>query len=119
MPDTTQEGIKQGGTKHGGICLCHPQMAREVTQLLGALANMQRLMVVALLREVDEMHVSDMAGKLGVNRASLSRHLGHLRELAVVTTRRHHNRVYYTLDHDKAAQIVGALGLDLAPIAEA
>lgn len=90
-------------------------MAGEVSKLLGALANEQRLMIVALLRETGEMHVKEIAQQLGVQRSSLSRHLSRLRELAVVRTRRNHNRVYYSLDHDKAARIITALGLVLAP----
>lgn len=103
------------GTKPSGACLCRTNMAGEVSELLGALANEQRLMVVALLREAGEMHVNDLAANLGVQRASLSRHLARLRELAVVTTRRHHNRIYYALNHKKAEQIVDALGIRFSP----
>mgnify|MGYP002265425161 CR=1 FL=1 len=97
-------------------CLCHTPMAGEVSQLLGGLANELRLLVVALLREVDEMHVNDIVERLEVNRIVLSRHLSRLRDMDVVTTRRHHNRIYYTLNHEKAGRIVAALGLDLAPL---
>ncbi len=95
------------------LCLCQTQRADEVSALLGALANQQRLMVVALLLESGEMHVNDIVDQLGGSRTALSRHLARLRELSVVTTRRHHNRIYYTLNHDKAARIVNALGIAL------
>lgn len=107
---------RRQSSERGKACLCHTQMAGEVSQLLGGLANEQRLLVVALLREVDEMHVNDIVTRLGVNRIVLSRHLGRLRELDVVSTRRHHNRIYYALNHEKAGRIVAALGLDLATL---
>ncbi len=99
------------GTKRSAACLCRHNMAGEVSHLLGGLAHYQRLMVVALLHDGAELHVNEMVEQLGVNRAALSRHLAKLRALKVVTTRRHRNRIYYALAHDKAATIVGALRL--------
>lgn len=100
-----------GQEETGDPCLCKTGMAGEVSRLLGALANDQRLMVIALLSEVEEMHVNDMVARLNVNRVSLSRHLARLRNLGAVTTRRHHNRVYYALNPGHAADIVAALKL--------
>ncbi|MFC1672648.1 ArsR/SmtB family transcription factor [Pseudomonadota bacterium] len=100
------------------FCLCHTDMAEEASQLLGDLANSQRLMVVALLHDQGEMHVNEMVEKLGVNRAALSRQLGRLRDQALVTTRRKHNRIYYSLDHAKAAAIVQSLSVMLSPDTE-
>jgi len=91
-------------------CLCHSNMAEEASQLLGDLANAERLMIVALLHEVGEMHVNAMVEILGANRASLSRQLGRLREQSIVTTRRKHNRIYYALSHSKAAELIKTIG---------
>ena len=104
MPKSTFETTNQSNA-----CLCQPHIASEVSRLLRGLGNTQRLMVVALLHETGEMHVSGMVEKLQVSRAALSRHLTHLRELRVVRTRRDQNRIYYTLDHDKARTIVQSL----------
>lgn len=100
--------------KPHGFCLCQTSMAEEASQLLGDLANSQRLMVVALLHEQGEMHVNEMVEQLGVNRAALSRQLSRLREQSLVTTRRKHNRIYYSLDHAKAAAIVQSLSVMLS-----
>ena len=91
-------------------CLCRPNLAEEACQLLSDLANTDRLMIVALLHELGEMHVNDMVAKLGANRASLSRQLGRLREQSIVTTRRKHNRIYYALSHGKAAALIKTIG---------
>jgi len=90
-------------------CLCRAHLVKEACGLLGGLANAERLMIVALLNELGELHVNEMVDKLGANRASLSRQLGHLRDQSVVTTRRKHNRIYYTLDHTRTAALIKTL----------
>lgn len=91
-------------------CLCHSSLANEASMLLGELANSERLMIVALLHELGEMHVNALVEILGAPRASLSRHLGRLRDQSIVTTRRKHNRIYYTLNHAKTAALVKSIG---------
>lgn len=90
-------------------CLCRSHIAEKATALLGELANAERLMIVALLHELGEMHVNEIVTALGANRASLSRHLGRLREQSIVTTRRRHNRIYYALSHHKAGEMIKTL----------
>lgn len=89
-----------------GQCICKTGKAAEISELLAALANEQRLVAIALLREVGEMSVGDMADQLGVNRAALSRNLARLRELSVVTARPRANRVYYALDPCNAPRLL-------------
>lgn len=96
-------------------CLCRANMAEEASMLLSELANSERLMIVALLHEVGEMHVNEMVETLGANRASLSRHLGRMREQSIVTARRIHNRMYYTLNNAKAAELIKAIGNVMEP----
>lgn len=98
-------------TEQDEVCLCQSNMAEEVSALLSGLAHKERLMVVALLLDSREMHVNEMVEQLGVNRTALSRHLARLREMSVVSTRRDHNRIFYSLSHNKAARVIGALGL--------
>lgn len=99
-----------GRTNQEKQCLCRPNLAEEASQLLSDLANPERLMIIALLHELGEMHVNDIVEKLGANRASLSRQLGRLREQSIVTTRRKHNRIYYSLSHNKAAELIKTIG---------
>lgn len=96
-------------------CLCRANLAEEACELLGELANSERLMIVALLHELGEMHVNEMVKTLGANRASLSRQLGRLREQSIVTTRRKHNRIYYALNHPKAGELIKVLGTVMKP----
>jgi len=84
-------------------------MAEEATILLTELANSERLMIVTLLHEQGEMYVNDIVSTLGANRASLSRHLARLRQHSMVTTRRKHNRIYYTLSHPKVGELIKTL----------
>ncbi|MCW8916206.1 MAG: metalloregulator ArsR/SmtB family transcription factor [Magnetovibrio sp.] len=89
--------------------LCNTNMAEEASDLLTELSNPERLMIITLLHEKGELHVNEIVELLGANRPSLSRHLGRLREQCLVTTRRKHNRVYYTLDKTKSDHLIRVL----------
>lgn len=102
------------GDTEDTVCLCHSAMAGEVAALLRGLAHEQRLMIVALLLEWGEMNIATLVENLGTDRAALTRHLNTLHTLGVITTRRHHNRIYYTLSHDKVRHIITTLGLSFS-----
>ncbi len=103
-------GRKDPETSTQSCCLCGVDMAEEASDLLTELSNPERLMIISLLHEMGELHVSEIVELLGANRASLSRHLGRLREQCLVTTRRKHNKVYYTLDKTKSDRLIQVLG---------
>lgn len=70
--------------------------AEEVSALLAAMANPKRLLVLCTLLS-GEKSVGDLAEIVHLSPAALSQHLGKMRALRLVATRRDGQTIYYRL----------------------
>lgn len=70
--------------------------AGEAAQLLKALSNPHRLMLLCLLVE-GERSVGELNARLALSQPALSQHLALLREDGLVRTRREGQTIYYAL----------------------
>lgn len=87
------------------------QMARhaaDAAALLKALAHPARLLVLCQLVEGDSS-VGDLLPITGLSMSALSQHLAVLREMALVTTRRESQSIFYSLADGPAVGVLGAL----------
>jgi len=84
------------------------QSANEAAELLSALANPNRLMILCNLLN-GEMSVLPLAEAVGMNQSALSQQLGKLRALRLVSTRREGRTIYYRVASDKVARIMEQL----------
>jgi len=84
------------------------QMARQASELLLAMANEKRLMVLCHLLE-GETPVNDLAELVGMNQSALSQQLAKLRALKLVDTRREGQQVYYRVASEEVARILQTL----------
>jgi DNA-binding transcriptional ArsR family regulator len=75
-----------------------------------ALGDPTRLRLLLALRG-GEMCVCDLAAFLGSSESSVSHHLRHLRQLALVRRRREGQMLFYSLDDDHVEAIL-KIGLD-------
>lgn len=82
--------------------------AGDAAQLLKALANEKRLMILCLLAE-GERSVGELNGRLDLSQSALSQHLAVLREDGLVTTRREAQAIFYGLAEGPAKLIVETL----------
>lgn len=76
----------------------HPLEAKaeEVAVMLAAMANPKRLLVLCTLVE-GERSVGELAEIVRLSPAALSQHLGKMRALRLVATRRDGQTIYYSL----------------------
>lgn len=70
--------------------------AEEVSETLAAMANPKRLLVLCSLL-VGEKSAGDLAEIVQLTPAALSQHLGKMRALRLVATRRDGQTIYYSL----------------------
>ena len=70
--------------------------AEQVADTLNAMANPKRLLVMCTLLN-GERSVGDLAEIVNLTPAALSQHLGKMRALRLVTTRRDGQTIYYSL----------------------
>lgn len=89
--------------------------AERASELLGAMANPRRLMV--LCRLVDgEKSVTALAAAVNLSQSALSQHLAKLRERGLVATRRDAQTIYYSLASKEVSGILSTLyGLYCSP----
>lgn len=84
------------------------QAADAASELLKALANRHRLMIVCQLVD-GERAVGDLADRLGIRQTTVSQHLALLRKDGVVASRRDGQTIYYRIGNDSARAVVETL----------
>lgn len=82
--------------------------AGDASALLTAMAHRKRLMVLCHLLS-EELSVNVLAERLDLPQPTLSQHLAKLRDLKLVSTRRHGNVVYYRLASSEVEAVLQAL----------
>jgi ArsR family transcriptional regulator len=80
-------------------------MTTALTDVFGALADSTRLRLISLLVAEGELCVCELVAALDLSQPKISRHLGVLRGLRLVTDRRDANRVFYRLSPDLPAPV--------------
>ena len=83
-------------------------MASHACELLKAMANEWRLMILCHLSE-GEKTVSELQGLLGLGQSALSQHLAVLRREKIVKARKHAQSVSYSLSGDEATRVMETL----------
>lgn len=82
--------------------------AAAAAELLKALAHPARLLVMCRLVD-GEASVGELQQQVGLSMSALSQHLAVLRELALVTTRRQSQTIFYALADGPALGVMQAL----------
>jgi len=82
--------------------------AQDAAQLLKALANENRLMILCSLVQ-QELNVSQLNERLDLSQSALSQHLAWLRREGLVQTRRDAQTIFYSLQGSKAKQVIEVL----------
>jgi DNA-binding transcriptional ArsR family regulator len=83
-------------------------MAAHACELLKAMANEWRLMILCQLSE-GEKTVSELQSLLGLSQSALSQHLAILRREKIVKSRKHAQSVSYSLAGDEANKVMATL----------
>jgi DNA-binding transcriptional ArsR family regulator len=84
------------------------QNSAKAVQLLKAVANEQRLLILCYLLN-GEMSVGEMNQKLELSQSALSQHLALLRKDKLVKTRKAAQTVYYSIDSAEVKALIGLL----------
>ena len=82
--------------------------ADQASDLLKALANRHRLMIICQLIDA-ERSVGELAAFLGIRDSTVSQHLALLRKDGLVTTRRDGQTIWYQISSGPAREVVKTL----------
>lgn len=84
------------------------QNAEKAENLLKALSNKHRLMILCLLEE-GELSVSQLNDQIRISQSSLSQNLAWLRREQYVKTRRDAQTIFYSLNDPNISKIIHVL----------
>ena len=82
--------------------------AQEASELLKALGNAHRLMILCQLLE-GEKSVGELVRSIGLSQSALSQHLARLRRDHLVSTRRSAQTIYYAITGAEARSVLQTL----------
>lgn len=83
--------------------------AARVAELLKAIGNARRLMVLCKLAEHREMSVTTLAGKVGLSQSALSQHLAKMRAEGLVAFRRDGQTLWYRIADPRCEALMTTL----------
>lgn len=83
--------------------------AQKASDLLKAISNKHRLLVLCLLIEKEEMTVGEIQQRISLSQSALSQHLAKMREEGLVTYRRESQTLYYRIENSDIAKIIALL----------
>ena len=83
--------------------------AGQVAELLGALANDRRLLILCKLVEVGEATVGSLAADIGLSQSALSQHLARMRDEGIVTFRRDAQTLWYRIGDSRIEILLATL----------
>lgn len=83
--------------------------AAEAAQLLRALGNERRLLILCHLISANEMSVGQLATQIGLSQSALSQHLARLREDGLVAFRREAQTIFYRVADPNAGRLLALL----------
>jgi ArsR family transcriptional regulator, virulence genes transcriptional regulator len=83
-------------------------MASNACELLKAMSNKWRLMILCQLSE-GEKTVGELQGLLGVGQSAVSQHLAILRREEIVASRKDAQSIFYSLSGNEAIKVMATL----------
>lgn len=83
--------------------------AAMVAELLKALGNRRRLMIMCKLAEHSEMRVGELAEEVGLGQSALSQHLAKLRAEDLVAFRREAQSLWYRIADPRCETLLATL----------
>ena len=84
--------------------LLQPEMLERVVERLSAVADPSRIRLLLRLRD-GEANVVTLSGELGIRQASVSKHLGVLRRVGLVQSRRAGTQAIYAIRDDSVFEM--------------
>lgn len=83
--------------------------ATSAVNLLKAIANENRLLILCVLNNQGEKSVGELEAIVGLSQSALSQHLARLRKDGLVVTRREAQTIYYSLTPSPVKDVLGCL----------
>lgn len=83
--------------------------AAAIADLLKAVANQHRLLILCFLATESELSVNALVERVGLSQSALSQHLAKLRDEQFVATRRQAQTIFYRIADPRVATLMTTL----------
>ena len=83
--------------------------AGAVAELLKAIGNARRLMILCKLVEHGEIRVGDLAREVGLSQSACSQHLARMRDECLVASRRESQTLWYRIADARTETLLASL----------
>ena len=104
------DGIQQGQQQAAAFDFAAFEAnAVQAANLLRALGNERRLMILCKLVEWGEANVGALSEAVGLSQSALSQHLAKMREEGIVAFRRDSQTIWYRIDDPRTEQLLATL----------
>jgi DNA-binding transcriptional ArsR family regulator len=88
-----------------------PEQLERAANMLKAIAHPMRIAIIGFLENGNQLSVTDIHKKLGIEQSTTSHHLGILKDKGVLISRREGKSTYYSLKHESLKNILNCVSL--------
>jgi DNA-binding transcriptional ArsR family regulator len=88
-----------------------PGQFERAANMLKAIAHPMRIAIIGLLEEGQELTVTEIHEKLGIEQSTTSHHLGILKDKDVLISRREGKNTFYSLKHENLKNIINCVSM--------
>ncbi len=88
-----------------------PEQLESAANMLKAMAHPMRIAIIGLLEMGDDLSVTQLHKKLGIEQSTTSHHLGILKDKGVLVSRREGKNTFYSLKHENLKNILNCLSM--------
>ena len=87
----------------------NPEQLEKAANMLKAIAHPMRIAIIGFLEQGEQLTVTQIHEKLGIEQSTTSHHLGILKDKGVLCSKREGKNTYYFLKHANLSNIVNCV----------
>ena len=88
-----------------------PEQLDAAANMLKAIAHPMRIAIIDFLQSGEQLSVTQIHKKLGIEQSTTSHHLGILKDKGVLISRREGKNTYYSLKHENLKNIINCVSM--------
>lgn len=88
-----------------------PEQLDAASNMLKAIAHPMRIAIIDFLQGGQELSVTQIHNKLGIEQSTTSHHLGILKDKGVLISRREGKNTFYSLKHENLKNIITCVSM--------
>jgi len=88
-----------------------PEQLEMAANMLKAIAHPMRIAIIGFLENGEQLSVTTIHERLGIEQSTTSHHLGILKDKGVLVSRREGKNTFYSLKHENLKNIINCVSM--------